>query len=64
MKAMFNFNNYGGSPFLGARKIVVKTHGASDSTAFLVAIDQVIAMHKNKLCEKIEKEVAKLNVTE
>lgn len=64
MKAMFNFNNYGGSPFLGARKIVVKTHGASDSTAFLVAIDQVFAMHKNKLCEKIEKEVAKLNVTE
>ena len=64
LKEKFDFNNYGGSPFLGAKKIVIKNHGASDYNAYIKAIEQVIVMAENDLCGTIENEIANLTITE
>ena len=64
LKNKLDFNNYGGSPFLGAKKLVIKNHGASDQNAFLKSIEQVILMSESDLCGTIEKEVAAINITE
>jgi len=60
LKKKLNYNNYGGAAFLGIKKIVIKGHGASDSTAFLKCIEQVRTLYKNDYCNQIESELAVL----
>lgn len=64
LKKSLNYHNYGGSPFMGARKIVIKAHGSSDENSIIVCIKQVENMYKNELCKKIEQQVSKLVVSE
>ena len=64
LKNKLDFNNYGGSPFLGAKKLVIKNHGASDHNAFLRSIEQVILMAESDLSGTIEREIAAITVTE
>ncbi len=60
MKNKLNYHNYGGSPFIGAKKIVIKSHGSSDEAAIEVCINQVINMANNNLCQHIEDEISKI----
>jgi len=64
LKDKLDFNNYGGSPFLGAKKLVIKNHGASDHNAFLRSIEQVMLMAESDLSGTIEREIAAITVTE
>ena len=64
LKNKLDFNNYGGSPFLGAKKLVIKNHGASDHNAFLRSIEQVLLMAESDLSGTIEREIAAITVTE
>ena len=64
LKSKLDFNNYGGSPFLGAKKLVIKNHGASDHNAFLRSIEQVMLMAESDLSGTIEREIAAITVTE
>ena len=55
LKEFMNYQNYGGSVILGARKTVVKGHGSSSARAIEVCIDQVCSAENAKMNEKIEK---------
>ena len=43
MKRTFDPSEYGGSPFLGISKPVVKAHGSSDARAFANAIRAAVS---------------------
>ncbi len=54
LKAKMDVNKYGGAPFLGCKKLVVKTHGTAKRQVVCNTILQVVKLHENKLNEKIE----------
>lgn len=53
IKDFMNYQNYGGSVILGARKTVVKGHGSSSAKAIEVCIEQVCHAENAKMNEKI-----------
>lgn len=53
-KEFLNYQNYGGSVLLGARKVVVKGHGSSKAVAVKVCVEQAYKMCKYDLGSKIE----------
>lgn len=61
LKSKLDVDKYGGAPFLGCKKLVVKTHGSSKRDNFCASILQVVMLHKNKLNEKIEKMVEEMS---
>ena len=58
LKSKMDANRHGGAPFLGCKKLVVKTHGSAKREVVCNTIKQVVKLHENKLNEKIE---AKIN---
>lgn len=60
IKSKMDLNKYGGAPFLGCKKLVVKTHGSANRENIRNTILQVVKLHENKLNEKIEKMVGEL----
>lgn len=54
IKKIMDINKYGGAPFLGCKKLVVKTHGSANRLNFCNTILQVVKLHEKKLNEKIE----------
>ncbi len=60
LKAKMDINKYGGAPFLGCKKLVVKTHGSANRENVKNTILQVAKLHESKLNEKIEAMVADL----
>ena len=58
VKKTMDYEQYGGSPFLGAKKILIKSHGSSFAQSILASIEQVIQINKDNLYEKIEKQIA------
>lgn len=59
VKKRLDYQSYGGAPFLGVSKLVLKAHGASNSKAIATSVDQLINLHANKLVSAIETRVAK-----
>lgn len=55
LKEFMNYQNYGGSVILGARKTVVKGHGSSSARAIQVCIEQVCHAENGKMNENITK---------
>ncbi|MHB8035736.1 phosphate--acyl-ACP acyltransferase [Clostridium botulinum] len=53
-KKKFDYTEYGGSPFLGAKGICIKAHGSSDAKAFKNAIRQAKICYDKKIIEEIE----------
>ncbi len=60
LKAKMDPNKYGGAPFLGCKKLVVKTHGSANREVVCNTICQVVKLHENDLIEKIESLVLKM----
>lgn len=60
LKHDMDYNVYGGAPFLGVKKVVVKAHGASNTDAILAALRQVKKMIDTDLVGGIREELAKL----
>ena len=60
LKAKMDVNKYGGAPFLGCKKLVVKTHGTANREVFKNTILQVAKLHESRLNEKIEKLVLQM----
>lgn len=58
IKALMDYNNYGGGVMLGVNKVIVKGHGGSKSKAIYHCIKQAYTMEKNGLCEAIAIEIA------
>lgn len=59
LKKRLDPSEYGGAPFLGLAKPVVKAHGSSDAYSFRSAIKQVLLYCKNCTIEKIAENIAK-----
>lgn len=55
-----DYNKYGGSPFLGCKKTVIKSHGSSNAETILACIDQAITLNKNHINDKINEELSKV----
>ncbi len=60
VKNKMDYQQKGGAPLLGVEKIVVKSHGASNSDAIQVSIKQVLKMHEGKLIDNIKSGLATL----
>ncbi|MDE6614281.1 MAG: phosphate acyltransferase PlsX [Clostridia bacterium] len=58
LKVIMSSDSVGGGVFLGAKKIVVKAHGASNAVAFKNAIRRASEMAQVGLIEKIQKALA------
>lgn len=53
-KGALNYKEYGGAPFLGVRKPVIKAHGSSDAYAFQNAIRQAVICREKDIAALIE----------
>lgn len=58
IKAKMDADKYGGAPFLGCKKLVVKTHGNAKREVVKNTILQVAKLHEYGLIEKIQEKVA------
>lgn len=54
LKKKLDTNAYGGSIFLGLKKLLIKLHGSSTSKAYESAIEQAIKFNDNNVIQKIE----------
>ena len=61
IKKKMDINRYGGAPFLGCKKLVVKTHGSANADNFCNTILQVVQMHESGLNDKIEALVTEMS---
>lgn len=57
IKPLLDYSEYGGAPILGFQEVVVKAHGRSDIKAFYNAIRIARDSFRDKLSEKISKEL-------
>ena len=53
LKSMFNYEEYGGAPFLGVNANIIKIHGSSKSSSVYHAVKQAQRMIENRIVEKI-----------
>ncbi|HEY8424038.1 MAG TPA: phosphate acyltransferase PlsX, partial [Clostridia bacterium] len=60
LKDRLDYNKAGGAPFLGCKKIVIKTHGSSKAESIKAAVLQARTMAKMNLIEKIKNGIEKL----
>ncbi len=61
LKNYMDFNNYGGGPFLGINKSIIKAHGASKAASVYNSVIQIRKIHEGKVIETIAREVAEVN---
>jgi len=57
-------SKHAGSPLLGCQKLVIKNHGSCMRRNITASIEQTMHLYENKLNEKIEEALSKLNVEE
>ena len=60
-KKKFDYTEYGGSPFLGTKAVVIKAHGSSNVKAFKNAIKQAKICYEGEFIDKISSELGKIN---
>ncbi len=60
IKNKLDYNKYGGSPFIGCKKTIIKSHGSSKAETVVAAIKQVVLLEQNKVNKKIEDALATL----
>lgn len=58
VKATLDYNKYGGAVFLGAKKIIIKSHGSSKSSAITAAVLQAVAALEGGVNAAIESGLA------
>ncbi len=53
LKSMLDYHKYGGSVFVGLKKIVVKSHGSSKAKTVCASVVKAIEAHEHNLTDKI-----------
>ena len=61
LKKEFDYSEYGGAPFLGARKPVIKAHGSSNAKAIKSAIMQANNFAKSNFTETVGEFLDQMN---
>mgnify|MGYP002521070832 FL=1 len=62
LKSKFDYNKYGGSPFLGINKIVIKCHGSSKAESFYQSIKQAYTLGQSNLIQNISTSVNNIDI--
>jgi glycerol-3-phosphate acyltransferase PlsX len=62
LKQTFDYSVYGGSPFLGVNKIVIKSHGDSKEESIYQAIKQAYVLSQSNMIESISDCVKNLDI--
>ena len=62
IKKTLDHDSVGGSPFLGAKGLVIKAHGSSKAASIAASITQVVEMGQAKLVEGIENALANIKI--
>jgi len=62
LKQITDYSEYGGAPLLGFREIVIKAHGRSRAKAIKNAIKVAAKTHRDGVCAKIAREIARCTV--
>ena len=62
LKSKFDYNAYGGSPFLGSSKLVIKCHGSSKAESFYQSIKQAYDFCQSDMIEKISTSVNSIDI--
>ena len=60
LKKKFDYNKYGGSPFIGCSKTIIKAHGSSNPDAIFASISQARMFALSQINEKISNEINNL----
>ncbi len=58
IKSVLDYNRFGGSVFLGLKKVVVKSHGSSKAKSICPSVCQAVDAYRNRLVEHIEEMLA------
>lgn len=58
----FDYTNYGGSPFLGVNKTVIKVHGNSKYGSIVEAVKQAVMLQQNKCNENVKLALENLSI--
>lgn len=61
LKKKMDYHAYGGAPFLGVKKLVIKTHGSSNEVSTAASINNIILMHERNIISEIETGLAAFN---
>ncbi|MGI5842473.1 MAG: phosphate acyltransferase PlsX [Christensenellales bacterium] len=56
-KTKLDYHKYGGSPFLGCKKIIIKSHGSSKAETIKASIHQAYDLYNSNYIEKLETEL-------
>lgn len=62
LKAEFDYSNYGGSPFLGVNKVVIKSHGSANANAIYKCILQAIKLGSSNIIEQVAGQVKDVKI--
>lgn len=62
IKQNFDYNQYGGSPFLGVNKIVIKCHGSSKAESFHQSIKQAYNLGQSNIIDAISQNVNDIDI--
>lgn len=62
IKNKLDYNKYGGSPFIGCSKTIIKSHGSSKAETILASIEQAYKYENAKINEKIAKQVSNFEI--
>ena len=60
VKKRLDYNKYGGSPFIGCSKTIIKSHGSSKAETICASIVQAYKYQKAQINEKIAQEIVNL----
>lgn len=60
VKSRLDYNKYGGSPFIGCSKTIIKSHGSSKAETIYACIVQAYKYQSSKINEKIAEQIKNL----
>lgn len=64
LKKKLDYTKMGGSPFLGIKKLIIKSHGSSKAKTILSCVQQALTLADKNINERIEQELSKLSFVE
>ena len=59
-----DYKKYGGSPFLGTKKLIIKSHGDTKRETLCYAVDLAIDCMKHNINKKFEEVFSTLSISE
>lgn len=62
LKSKLDYTSYGGSPFIGCKKIVIKAHGTSKAENIEECVKQIIKLRQCEINNVIEEKISQINI--